>query len=279
MTIAQLNELFSGKMLHPQFALLRFADARSLPVRFSLGCAAVWLRSGYDPCRVTFGWKECDFTDGTLVFLREGAVLCADCLKACGGAGRLLCFPASLCDNYSFFNYRKEESLHLSARERQVVEDLFASIDNELRWGVDEDSHAILADCVRLLCDYVSRFYRRQFITRHDEGEWVVAAATEVIEKCFMARHAWRGASPSVEVISRQFHLSPAYFNDLLCHETGKDFDDFVKFKRIDMAAELLDRGRGIDEVAALLGFSSTHDFCVAFKKLGIYVPGEPVLQ
>ena len=52
-------------------------------------------------------------------------------------------------------------------------------LEEELRWGIDECSRAILGDRMGLLLDYVARFYKRQFITRREvEADWLGATDT-----------------------------------------------------------------------------------------------------
>ena len=128
--------------------------------------------------------------------------------------GRLLCFHASVFDplgaggssgGYSFFKYDIGESLHLSCREKAVLEREMDEIDEELSWGVDEYCHAILAGRIRLLLDYASRFYGRQFILRHDENLAVLDCTDRRLGTFFRSGKAPHERLPSAELFARLF--------------------------------------------------------------------------
>lgn len=55
-------------------------------------------------------------------------------------------------------------------------------IGEELHWGVDEYCYTILAGRIRLLLDYASRFYRRQFILRHNENQEMLERTDRELE-------------------------------------------------------------------------------------------------
>lgn len=81
---------------------------------------------------------------------------------------------------------------------------------------------------------------------------------------------------PSSEDFARLFGCSPDYFNDMLKHETGKDTEDYVKFKQIACAEYLLKRGtESVEEVAARLGFPTDREFCTLFKRLKGKTPSD----
>lgn len=253
-SITRCNRLFSAKTANPLVGMLRLSDTDDIrqPLRF--GFYTVWLRGWSDPCPALFGRRACDFSDGTLTLLPPGRAVDPGVWSVESGRpeGRLLCFHASVFDplgaggssgGYSFFKYDIGESLHLSCREKAVLEREMDEIDEELSWGVDEYCHAILAGRIRLLLDYASRFYGRQFILRHDENQAMLNRTDRQLNAFFRAGRARYERLPSAEEFAGVFGCSPAYFNDLLKHETGKDTARYVAFRELSCAGEALCRG------------------------------------
>lgn len=102
--------------------------------------------------------------------------------------------------------------------ERKLFE-----IEEELYWEVDEYSNVILAERIRLLLNYISRFYKRQFILRHDDNQDVTNRTDEWLDKYFCSGKVRYMPLPTTLDFAGMFGCSPGYFNDLLKHETGKN--------------------------------------------------------
>ena len=286
-TISRCNRLFSATTANPLVGMLRLSDTDDIrqPLRF--GFYTVWLRGWSDPCPALFGRRACDFSDGTLTLLPPGRSVEPGMWRSGSGQPevRLLCFHASVFDpletgrdsgGYSFFKYDIGESLHLSCREKAVLEREMDEIDEELSWGVDEYCHAILAGRIRLLLDYASRFYGRQFILRHDENQAMLNRTDRQLNAFFRAGRARYERLPSAEDFAGFFGCSPSYFNDVLRHETGRDMESYVEFRRISFARYLLSRGtERVGEVASWLGFPTDRAFCTLFRRLKGRTPAD----
>lgn len=67
--------------------------------------------------------------------------------------------------NYSFFDYRVNEALHMTDEEHDTLVSLMRQIDDELRKRHDELQNVILVNYIELLLNFCQRFYNRQFIT------------------------------------------------------------------------------------------------------------------
>ncbi len=52
----------------------------------------------------------------------------------------------------------------LSAKEKEIIANLFASIATELNNNIDSFSQDVLVSQIELLLNYSNRFYNRQFI-------------------------------------------------------------------------------------------------------------------
>ncbi|WP_283388255.1 helix-turn-helix domain-containing protein [Barnesiella viscericola] len=286
-TISRCNQLFSVKTLHPTVSLIPLGGCMSLSQPLRLGFHAVWLTTGGGGSPVFFGRREYDFSDGMLVASLPGQLVDSDWWNGCNGAeGWLLCFHPSWirllkggreAGAHSFFRYRPDEALHLSLRECAALFREMDGLEEELRWGIDECSRAILGDRMGLLLDYVARFYKRQFITRREvEADWLGATDTW-LEQFFRSGQARYSALPTAETLAARAGCSPAYFDDALRQATGKDTRNYVNAKRIALAESLLQQGRlSVEEVAETLGFPTGHDFCTVFRRLRGEMPGMP---
>ena len=279
-TISRCNQLLSARTSNPMVSMIRLSDVEDLQQILRPGLYTIWLREWTNSCPSVFGRMECDFSDGTLIFLQPGKTAVSEILRSESGhpEGRLLCFHASVFDplktdkntkGYSFFKYGTRESLHISQRERMVIEREIDEIGEELYWGIDEYCYTILSGRIKLLLDYVSRFYLRQFILRHDENQAIVDQIDRELDTFLSTGRAQYERLPSSEYFAELFDCSPAYLNDLLKHETGKDVENYVHCKRISFAEDLLCRGtESVEVIAARLGFPTDHMFCSMFSKL-----------
>lgn len=279
-TVSQCNDFFSVRTLNPLVSVIRLPTAKDVPGQLQFGFNALFIREKTDFQPACLGRKECDFNDGTLVALQPNTQF-DPCIWESGKekvGGLLLCFhnrlfnpfsKGKMSTRYSFFRYGIDESLQLSLRERITLEKEIDDIENELCWGFDEFSCTILAERIRLLLDYVSRFHKRQFILRHDRNQKLVNRTDQWIEDFFSSGKARYAPLPTARDFAGMCGCTPDYFNDLLKHETGKYTDDYVNLKRISFAEVQLRKGdRDIKDVAADLGFPTNLVFCSLFKKL-----------
>lgn len=279
-TVSQCNDFFSVRTLNPLVSVIRLPTAKDVPGQLQFGFNALFIREKTDFQPACLGRKECDFNDGTLVALQPNTQF-DPCIWESGKekvGGLLLCFhnrlynpfsKGKMSTRYSFFRYGIDESLQLSLRERITLEKEIDDIENELCWGFDEFSCTILAERIRLLLDYVSRFHKRQFILRHDRNQKLVNRTDQWIEDFFSSGKARYAPLPTARDFAGMCGCTPDYFNDLLKHETGKYTDDYVNLKRISFAEVQLRKGdRDIKDVAADLGFPTDLVFCSLFKKL-----------
>ena len=126
--------------------------------------------------------------------------------------GKLLCFHPSLIagspleerfGDYTFFRYRQNEALHVSERERDVIKRCMDSISEELHYGVDEYSRILLINKIELLLNICARYYRRQFITRHEADMEMVDETDRLLREYFMNGQVSRKGLPGAEYLSR----------------------------------------------------------------------------
>ncbi len=282
-TISCCNNYFSKSTLHPLACLIDLSDIKYCDL-LQLDFYSVWLKECTN-C-LGFGRKEYDFFEGTLSFLSPNQPIN---LKLWHGSEEvksyLLCFHPSLIkhtpfeehfSNYTFFHYRQNEALHISAREKKIIENCMNGISEELEWGIDEYSKTLLAGKIELLLNYCMRFYKRQFITRHEINKSILEKTNQLLENYFLTNKVINKGLPTIEYFSRMLGLSPAYFEDLLKHETGKNANEFILFKRIEFVCKELQRTEKTPaDIAKEQGFPSVQYFCKLFKRVTGYSPNE----
>ncbi|RGU28855.1 helix-turn-helix domain-containing protein [Bacteroides cellulosilyticus] len=81
---------------------------------------------------------------------------------------------------------------------------------------------------------------------------------------------------PIASHCAEQLKMSSSYFVDLLKHDTGKTFHEYVQFKRIEIAKNwLIKTDKSILQIANGLGFSSSRYFSLLFKRISGCTPDE----
>ena len=227
-----------------------------------------------------YGLRPCDFTDGTLLFVtpsKEIDLATAD--------GKMLVFHPSLTEctplglrlkEYSFFKYRQDESLHISCCEEKVIKRCLGCISDELCWGVDDYCKDIISNAIDLLLGYCRRFYRRQFITRHELNADALNALDGAIDGYFKSGRAAICGLPTASRLATRLRMSAEYMNDMLKSETGKTTAEYIQLRRMSLAKQLLlGTGMTVGGIAGLLGFSTEGCVATVFRRVTGCTPEE----
>ncbi len=235
---------------------------------------------------LVYGRQTYDYQEGTLVFLAPGQVAGMNSNgETYQPKGYALVFDADLIhgtslgkhiQDYSFFNYKSNEALHLSERERKMVLDCFAKIKYELEHAIDNHSKKLIVSNIELFLNYCSRFYERQFITREKAHSGILEKFEDLLSNYFKTGKPQSAGLPSVASCADELHLSAGYFGDLIKKETGKTAQDYIQSKVIDLAKEkVFDHNKSISEVAYELGFKYPQHFTRLFKQKTGMSPNE----
>lgn len=269
--VCECNRAFSAETLHPLVSLIDMS-APSDGSRIKTDCYAVVLKRRAAAGR-RYGWSHYDFADATLLFVTPSKDI-----DLCTADGKMLIFHPDLvrCTplgmrlrDYTFFRYRQDESLHISRCEERVVERCLTAISDELAWGVDEYSKAIISTSIELLLGYCRRFYARQFITRHCANVDAMAALDAIIDRAFASGTVAAEGLPTAGRLAPRLGMSADYLNDMLRSETGSAVAEYVRLRRIRLAKRMLVAGdRSVDDISFLLGFSSPKCFATIFRKV-----------
>ena len=162
-----------------------------------------------------FGRLCCDYQDATVIFLSPEYTTSQDL----GSYKRslFLSFHADLInasaikkhfDDYSFFNYRQDESLHISLREKKILTTRFEDISDELNWGIDKYTNILISGKIELLLNYCKRFYTRQFITRSEVNRCIIQKTKRLIDKYFFMNKISEEGLPTSDYCSNNLNLS-----------------------------------------------------------------------
>lgn len=283
--VCECNRCLGSKTLHPQASLINLEnpDFEENFVKFEF-YAILLIEDCTDNCNCC-GRRDYDFSNATMVFLTPGEVFRMNTENTLPDKGLLLAFHPDLLfrttlnnhiDNYTFFFYRKEEALHLSQREKSTVARCFDAIGQELHHDIDSHSSTLISRLIELLLDYCSRFYERQFITREEKNKAIIKKFNSFIDNYIASGQMQEGKFPTPEYCATPLNLSAAYFNDLLKFVTGKTLDEYLQFKRLEAARQMLAKSENTPaSVAKLLGFPNVSQFCYIFKQITGMSPNE----
>lgn len=277
-TIEEFNKRMGQPTLHPLIAVIdaeRLANDSTLcftgnfyAVRF------VWTRCG----EARYGRKCADFQYGTLVFTKPGDTVYISHEDTVEGNIYGILFHPELFSqkslvfkkaDYTFFDYRENESLHLSLQEKRVVQDRLEHIHEELQRDIDRHSLRLVSAGLELLLDYCVRFYERQFACRTDID-------TEYMEKLdkTLARYFSLCGQKSVEggiikIESALSSLSPAYLNDLVRAETGKTLAEYIRIRMMEYIKKRVHKeGCPLEQVAGEFGFYQPRLLALLYRQV-----------
>lgn len=285
-TVKEYNDFNQHETLHPLVSVIDYSKANQRTgSRMNFGLYCIILKDV--KCGdLKYGRNYYDYQEGTLVFVSPGQVIDVenkvDYYQPVGHG--LVFHPdfirgtslAKSMQEYNFFSYQTNESLHLSKRERQLVLDCFYKIESELHQSIDKHSKKLIASNIELFLNYCERFYDRQFITRDNVNRGILEKFEELLNGYFTSEKPQNIGLPSVAYIADELHLSPNYFGDLIKKETGKSAQEYIQNKIIDIAkSKIFDADKSVNEVAYELGFKYPQHFTRFFKQHVGQTPNE----
>ena len=264
--------------LHPLVAVVDLTKATQHPnhVRINMGVYSLFLK--HTKCGdLKYGKKQYDYQEGTVVCMAPNQVIGIELKEGVKPSSLGLVFHPDLIrgtslgqniKQYSFFSYEVSEALHVSDEERQIIIDCLDKIRIELGHAVDKHTKTLIAKNIELLLDYCMRFYERQFNTRAKVNKDVVVQFENLLNDYFTGSNAEVNGFPTVRYFADKVCLSPNYFGDLIKKETGKNAQQYIISKLIDMAKErILNTQLPVSQIAYGLGFQYAQHFSRLFKK------------
>jgi AraC-like DNA-binding protein len=273
--------------LHPMIALV---DYRKVPMetfprgqKISLDFYKISFKTAFTG-QIKYGQGYYDFEEGGMAFLKPRQIVFPP-EEIESYEGIALYFHPDFIRNYplgktihqyGFFSYDVSEALFLSAKEKEIIAGLFASIAVELENNIDSFSQDVLVSQLELLLNYSNRFYSRQFITRKAVNNDIVSSLDQLLNRYFEEGNSLKNGLPSVKYISSELKLSQRYLSDLLSSLTGQNTQQFIQNTIIEKAKEKLSTTNlSVSEIAYELGFEHSQSFSKLFKARTNFSPLE----
>ena len=234
----------------------------------------------------TYGRNNYDFQEGTLVFTKPNQSLKIEnqeYLK--GSSGWTLIFHPDLIrkselgkkiTQYSFFSYEVNEALHLSNEEQQSITEIVEKVQKEYSQNIDRHSQELIVSNIKLVLDYCTRYYDRQFYTRSNLNQDLVVKFENLLQDYFNSSKPLELGVPTVKYCGAELNMSGHYLSDMLKKETGRSAHDHIHFYVIDQAkTRLLGSDDSISKIAYDLGFEYPNHFSKLFKSKTGMSPGQ----
>ncbi len=112
------------------------------------------------------------------------------------------------------------------------------NVAEELRHPIDKHSRSLIIDTMKLLLDRCIRFYNRQFITRENANNDLLARFELLLNNYYHSALPTSKGIPTVQYCADQLCLSTNYFSDLVKKETGMSAIKHIQQKIMDIAKE-----------------------------------------
>lgn len=270
---------------HPLVSVIDFSEVS--PIRHSLNNYSVYGMFIHEhlPVELTYGCGKYDYTSGTLICVAPGQI---------GGKedngekidldGWALLFHPDILHGtplektiteYSFFDYRINEALHMTHEEHDIFVSLMRQMKNELQNMRDNFQDRIIVEYISLLLNYCMRFYNRQFVTRKLENTDILMKFDNLLRKYFDEELQFSHGLPSVQYCADKLCMSPNYFGDLIKKATGETASSHIHQYIIQQAQNKLAAGATISQAAYDLGFEYPQHLSRLFKNITGITPKE----
>ncbi|MEQ9423806.1 MAG: helix-turn-helix transcriptional regulator [Cyclobacteriaceae bacterium] len=278
-SISQLmRELGIPALSHPLIALVDYDNVSVEMLEKGRKTSIDFYKISFKPQfrgHTKYGQDYYDFEEGGLAFLKPKQIVFTpeDANSYIGFA--LYFHPdfirnyqlASSITRYGFFSYDVSEALFLSAKEKEIITNLFNSIASELDNNIDRFSQDVLVSQIELLLNYSNRFYNRQFLTRKAVNHELITSLDQLLDNYFNENIGLTSGLPSVQNISGQLQLSQRYLSDMLKSLTGLNTQQYIQNVMIEKAKEKLSTTNlSVSEIAYALGFEHPQSFSKLFK-------------
>ena len=284
--VSDYSEYLGHKDTHPLISVIDYSEVS--PVRHCLCNYSVFGLFLRDDVAVdlTYGFGKYDYKEGTLICVAPGQI---------GGKeengnlvdikGWALLFHPDLLHGthleqtikeYSFFDYRINEALHMSDEEHEIIVSLMRQIRDEIDNNKRDDfQDTIIVAYLEVLLNYCRRFYNRQFLTRKLENTDLLKKFGSLLREYFDEGKQLSLGIPTVQYCADKLCVSANYFGDLIKKSTGDTASHYIRSYIIQQAKNLLASGESITQAAYGLGFEYPQHFSRMFKKFTGITPKE----
>ncbi len=270
---------------HPLVSVIDYTKVS--PIRHSLNNYSVYGIFFHNEAEIdlAYGCGKYDYKKGTIICVAPGQI---------GGkedngeqvmlTGWALLFHPDLLHgttlekkirNYSFFDYRINEALHMTDEEHDTLVSLMRQISDELQKRHDELQDSILVSYIELMLNFCQRFYNRQFVTRKLEYSDILMKFDNLLNGYYKEKIQLTHSIPSVQFCADKLCMSSNYFGDLIKKTTGDTASNYIRQYIIRLVKNKLAEGLTITQVAYELGFDYPQHLSRMFKKMEGITPSE----
>lgn len=274
---------------HPWVNVIDFAEVS--PVRHCLNSYGVYGIFLHDESEIdlAYGRGKYDYHKGALICVAPGQI---------GGkedngeevylTGWALLFHPDLLHGthlekkikeYSFFDYRINEALHMTDEERDLFVSLIQQTRKEIERKHDAVQNTIIVDYIGLMLNFCQRFYNRQFMTRKLENSDILIKFDNLLRDYFAENLQVSIGLPTVQYFADKLCMSSNYFGDLIKKTTGDTASNHIRQYIVQEAKNQLAGGTGVAQVAYSLGFEYSQHLSRMFKKQTGMTPSEYCLN
>lgn len=270
---------------HPLVCVIDYAEVS--PIRHSLNNYSVYglfLRDDTD-VDLEYGCGKYDYNKGTLLCVAPGQIGGKeDNGERVAITGWAVLFHPDLLHgfplekhikDYSFFDYRVNEALHMTDDEHDILVSLIRQMRQEITGKADELQNAILVGYIELTLNFCQRFYNRQFVTRKIENSDILVRFDRLLREYFENKLQFTLGLPTVQYFADKLCLSPNYFGDVIKKTTGDTASSHIRQFVIQLAKNGLAAGETVSQVSDNLGFEYPQHFSRMFKKQENITPSE----
>lgn len=258
------------------------------PVRYSLnnyGVYGLFLQGKEEGMDLVYGTGKYDYSEGTLICVAPGQVGGKeDTGELVNLSGWAVLFHPDILQgtglekdikSFSFFDYRINEALHMTAEERDVMIVLMKQLEAELNFPSDSMQNRIIVGFINLLLRYAQRFYNRQFVSRTVLNNDILSRFEKLLKEYFESETQLTAGVPTVQYCAEKLCMSSSYLSDVIKRTTGDTATHYIKSYIIQLAKNKLVSGMNSSEVAYALGYDYPQHFARAFKNVTGETPTE----
>ncbi|MDE6322029.1 MAG: helix-turn-helix domain-containing protein [Muribaculaceae bacterium] len=271
---------------HELVSVINYAEVS--PVRYSLnnyGVYGLFLQGKEEGMDLVYGTGKYDYSEGTLICVAPGQIGGKeDNGERVNLTGWVVLFHPDILQgtglekdikNFSFFDYRINEALHMTLEERDVMISVIKQLDNELKFQHDAMQNRIIAGFINILLRYAQRFYNRQFVSRTVHNNDILSRFESLLKEYFDGEQQLTSGVPTVSYCANKLAMSPSYLSDVMKRTTGDTANQYIKKYMVQLAKNRLVAGMNSSEVAYSLGFDYPQHFARTFKRICGETPKE----